>query len=77
MLVTCVDFIPNVPVLLAKIVSSILAGKDTTLNYPYISWKNAHDWSGLRVPNATLSLILQTPKSVELEYVGCVQVELD
>ncbi|KLO09461.1 fungal pheromone STE3G-protein-coupled receptor [Schizopora paradoxa] len=64
MLIACLDFIPNVPVLLIKIITSIMAGEDTTLNYPYISWKNVHDGPGIRVPNATLSFILQTPKSV-------------
>jgi len=45
------------------IVTSILQGKDDSLNYPYVSWKNVHDGAGGSYPGLSLSSILQTPAS--------------
>ncbi len=49
--------------LIAVIVTQILQGKDSSLNNPYISWKNVHDGAGGNLPGLSLSSILQVPAS--------------
>jgi len=64
MIVACLDTILNLPLIVISIVTGILQGKDTTLNQPYISWKNVHDNGGGNLPGLSLSSILQKPASV-------------
>ncbi len=61
MVIACLDTIFNVPVLLTIIITSILQGKESALNYPYISWKNVHNSAGGNIPGLSLSSIVQTP----------------
>ncbi|KLO07064.1 STE3-domain-containing protein [Schizopora paradoxa] len=62
--IACLDTFFNVPVLLTEIIMSVTLGKESSYNYPYISWKNVHDGVGGNFPGATLSTILQVPASV-------------
>ncbi len=61
MVITCLDTIFNLPVDIAVVVMSILPGKESSLNYPYVNWKNVHDGSGGNLPGVSLSSITQTP----------------
>jgi len=63
MVIACLDTILNLPMDIAGIVMSILPGKDNSLNYPYISWKNVLDGVGGNIPGLSLSSIQQTPAS--------------
>ncbi len=63
MIIACLDTLLNVPVLIIIIVKNILQGKDSALNYPYVSWKNVHDGAGGNFPGLSLSSIVQTPAS--------------
>jgi len=63
MVIACLDTLFNLPVLITIIVTSILQGKDNSLNYSYISWKNVHDGAGGNLPGLSLSSIVQTPAS--------------
>jgi len=60
MVVACLDTLFNLPVLITAVVTSILAGKVSLLNHPYISWQNVHDGA----EESSLSTILATPASV-------------
>ncbi len=55
MIIACLDTLLNVPVLIIIIVKNILQGKDSALNYPYVSWKNVHDGAGGNFPGLSLS----------------------
>ncbi len=61
MIIACLDTLFNLPVLIVILVTNILVGKDSFLNYPYISWKNVHDGAGGLFPGSSLSSILQEP----------------
>ncbi len=61
MLIACLDTLVNLPIIITSIVTSIVEGKDSALNYPYISWKNVHDGTGGLYPGSSLSSILQLP----------------
>ncbi len=63
MVIVCLDTLSNFPVLITIIVTDILEGEDSGLNYPYISWKNVHDGAGGTFPGLSLSSIVQTPAS--------------
>jgi len=64
MVIACLDTLFNLPAIITLLVTSIVPGKDSSLNYPYISWKNVHDGAGGLVPGLSLNSILQTPASV-------------
>ena len=64
MMVACLDTLFNVPVLVTIVVTQISKGSDSSLNYPYISWKNVHEGVGGQLPGYSLSSILQTPASL-------------
>jgi len=64
MVVACLDTLFNLPVTIINVVTSIFQGKDSTLNYPFISWENVHDGAGGRFPGSSLSSIQRTPASV-------------
>jgi len=61
MVIACLDTICLLPVDITIIVMSILEGKENSLNYPYVSWKNVHDGEGGNAPNISLSSIEQVP----------------
>jgi len=61
--IACLDTIFSLPVLITSTITNILEGKDNTLNYAYISWKNVHDGAGGNLPGLSLSSIVQTPAS--------------
>ncbi len=63
MVIACLDTILTLPMVIIAIITSILQGKDNSLNYPYISWKNVHDGEGGNAPGLSLSSIEQTPAS--------------
>jgi len=63
MVITCLDTIFNLPVDIAVVVMSNLPGKEGSLKYPYINWKNVHDGAGGIAPGLSLSSITQTPAS--------------
>lgn len=63
MVIACLDTAFNLPVLIAISVVDILEGKRSSLNHPYISWKNVHDGAGGLAPGISLSSILQVPAS--------------
>jgi len=63
MVIACLDTMFNLPVDIAVIVMSILPGKESSLNYPYISWKNVHDGQDGNAPGLSLSFIEQIPAS--------------
>ncbi len=63
MVIACLDTIFNLPILFIDIITTILQGKDASLNYPYISWKNVHDGAGGNFPGSSLSSIMQIPAS--------------
>jgi len=61
MVIACLDTLFNLPVLLTITIVNICQGKESALNYPYISWKNVHNNEGGNVPGVSLSSIIQTP----------------
>ena len=61
--IACLDTLFNLPVLIVDLATDIAQGKESSLNYPYISWKNVHDGVGGNLPGISLSSILQTPAS--------------
>jgi len=61
--IACLDTLFNLPVLITILITDILRGKDDSLNYPYISWKNVHDGAGGTAPGFSLGTILQTTAS--------------
>ncbi len=63
MVIACLDTLFNLPVFFITIITSILEGQGSTLNYPYISWKNVHDGAGGNLPGLSLSSIQQVPAS--------------
>lgn len=63
MVLACLDTIFNLPALIAISVTDILQGKESALNYPYISWKNVHNGAGGLSPGQSLSSIAQVPAS--------------
>ncbi len=63
MIIACLDTLFNLPVLIVILVTTISQGKDSALNYPYISWKNVHDGAGGLFPGTSLSSIIRTPSS--------------
>jgi len=63
MIIACLDTLLNVPVTIILLATDIRRGKLSSLNYPYISWKNVHNGEGGIVPGASLSSILQIPAS--------------
>ncbi len=63
MVIACLDTILNLPTNTVVTVTSILQGKDNSLNYPYVSWKNVHDGEGGKFPGLSLRSITQTPAS--------------
>lgn len=63
MIIACLDTVLNLPVLITTIVIDIVQGKDSPLNYPYVSWKSVHDGAGGLLPGFSLGTILQTPAS--------------
>jgi len=63
MFIACLDTIFNVPVLIIDIVSAGLQGEHSSVNQPYVSWKNVHDGEGGLLPGGPLSTIVQTPAS--------------
>jgi len=60
MIIACLDTMFNLPILIAAVVMSGLAGDDSALNQPYTSWRNVHDGAGGNLPGTSLSTILQT-----------------
>lgn len=60
MLIACLDTFFNLPVVIAGLVTDGLQGKGDPLNYPYVSWKYAHDGA---FPGLSLSSIEVTPAS--------------
>ncbi len=63
MVIACLDTLFNLPVAILIFLANITQGKERSLNYPYISWKNVHDGAGGNAPGLSLSSILQTPAS--------------
>jgi len=63
MVIACLDTFVNLPVLITMIVTEILRGKESLLNYPYINWKNVHDGAGGVLSGLSLGSIEQTPVS--------------
>ncbi len=61
--IACLDTLFNLPVLITVIITGILQGEDSPLNYPYISWKSVHNGADGNLPGLSLSSILQTPAS--------------
>ena len=61
MVIAYLDFLFNLPVLIISLVTSILEGRSSPLNFPYISWKNVHDGEGGNAPGLSLSSVLQVP----------------
>ncbi len=63
MVIAGLDTLFNLPVAITIIITEILQGQESTLNYPYISWKNVHDGGGGNFPGQSLSTIVQVPAS--------------
>lgn len=63
MIIAYLDVLFNLPVLLISLITSILAGKNSPLNYPYMSWKNVHEGEGGSAPGLSLGSVLQVPAS--------------
>ncbi len=54
MIIACLDTLFDLPVAIINTVTSIVEGDNSSLNYPYISWKNAHDGVGGLLPGLSL-----------------------
>ncbi|KLO09464.1 fungal pheromone STE3G-protein-coupled receptor [Schizopora paradoxa] len=63
MVIACLDTLLNVPVLITIILTTIIQGKNSSFNYPYVSWKNVHDGAGGNLPGFSLDSILQVSAS--------------
>jgi len=63
MAIACLDTIFKLPMTMIIVIMSILPGKENSLNYPYINWKNVHDGAGGNLPGLSLGSIQQTPVS--------------
>jgi len=63
MVIACLDTMFNLPVLIAEIVISGVEGEGSSLNHPYISWKNVHDGAGGLLPGTSFSSIVTTSAS--------------
>ncbi len=63
MLIACLDTLFELPIAIVDVVTNIVKGKDSSLNQPYISWKNVHDGAGGNIPGSSLNSILQEPAS--------------
>jgi len=63
MVIACLDTLFNVPVSITVILDNIFQGEDSSLNFPYISWKNVHNGAGGLYPGLSLSSILQVSVS--------------
>ncbi|KLO11589.1 fungal pheromone STE3G-protein-coupled receptor [Schizopora paradoxa] len=59
MVMACLNTMLNLPATVFIILSNVVAGQDSGLNQPFISWKNVHD----QAPGLSLSSIVQTPAS--------------
>ncbi|KLO09459.1 STE3-domain-containing protein [Schizopora paradoxa] len=61
MVIAYFDVLFNLPVLMVSLVTSILEGNKSPLNFPFKSWKNVHEGEGGNAPGLSLSSILQVP----------------
>ncbi len=78
MIIACLDTFINLPVLVTIVVTEIVRGKASPLNYPYISWKNVHDNEGGNIPGVSLSTIEQaTASDRECLSVGCILYKVE
>ncbi len=59
--ITFFDTLLNLPILVVRLVLPAVQHPGSSLNYPYVSWKNVHDGAGGYFPGSSLSSILQIP----------------
>ncbi len=64
MLIACLDTLFNLPVTITLLAVAIREGEKSSLNYPYISWKNVHNGAGGNLPETSLDSIEQIPASI-------------
>ncbi|KLO06020.1 fungal pheromone STE3G-protein-coupled receptor [Schizopora paradoxa] len=63
MVMAYMDSVLNLPATIGLVVMNIALGKESPLNYPYISWKNVHEGAGGNMPGLSLSSVIQMPAS--------------
>ncbi|KLO06015.1 STE3-domain-containing protein [Schizopora paradoxa] len=63
MIVACMNTIFNLPPTITIIAVNIALGNESSMNSPYISWKNVHEGVGGHRPGFSLSSIEKTPAS--------------
>jgi len=63
MLIACLDTLTNLPMIIIVLATSISEGKNSAVNFPYVSWKNVHDGIGGLAPGQSLSSIIRIPAS--------------